>query len=148
MRGRASNQCSQAGVRFFPPSSCVTLTRFVKWTPTWLSPRARPLGSVLPWRGILRHLARLWGASFCGYAGRLCLPIWHGTSSSMRALGGGAGYLLCVAVLAIYFLYALGTGSFTWWRAGVAAAFVLVPVTLAARRGTRVGAGWAGCFAR
>ncbi|HXN21856.1 MAG TPA: type II CAAX endopeptidase family protein [Candidatus Dormibacteraeota bacterium] len=59
-----------------------------------------------------------------------------------RALGGGAGYLLCVAVLAIYFLYALGTGSFTWWRAGVAAAFVLVPVTLAARRERRFAPGW------
>lgn len=59
-----------------------------------------------------------------------------------RTLGAGAGYLLSVAVLAGYLTYALGTGSFTWSRAGTAAAFVLVPVTLAASRERRTAPGW------
>lgn len=59
-----------------------------------------------------------------------------------RVLGGGAGYLLSVAALAVYFIYALGTRNFTWWRAGLAAAFVLVPVTLAASRERGSAPGW------
>lgn len=50
------------------------------------------------------------------------------------SLRGAVGYLLTFAVLGSYFIYALGTGTLTWSRAGIVAAFVLVPVTLAAAR--------------
>lgn len=58
------------------------------------------------------------------------------------ALGPGGGFLLSVAVLGAYFVYAMSTGTFTWMRGAIAAAFVLVPVTLATLRERGAAPGW------
>jgi membrane protease YdiL (CAAX protease family) len=49
-----------------------------------------------------------------------------------RAGGPQGGVLVSLWPLAAYLIYALGTGSFAWWRLGIAAAYALVPVALAA----------------
>src|SRR6202041_3346565 len=46
--------------------------------------------------------------------------------------GAQMGVLLALWPLGAYFVYALGTGSFAWWRAGIAVAFTLVPIALVA----------------
>ncbi len=58
------------------------------------------------------------------------------------ALGPGGGFLLSVAVLGAYFVYAVSTGTFIWMRAAIAAAFVLVPVTLATLGERGASPGW------
>ncbi len=72
----------------------------------------------------------------------ILLACGHLQQRAAKALGAGAGYLLSVMLLAAYFIYALATGSFTWWRAGIAVAFVLVPVTLAASSERTSAPGW------
>ncbi len=58
------------------------------------------------------------------------------------AFGPGGGFLLSVAVLGAYFVYAMSTGTFTWMHAAIAAAFVLVPVVLAAMGERGAAPGW------
>ena len=52
--------------------------------------------------------------------------------SFSAALGAGSGFLLGVIVYFAYIVYAVGSGSFTYGRAGGIAAFVFVPLSLAA----------------
>jgi hypothetical protein len=54
----------------------------------------------------------------------------------------GLGGLLALWPLAAYLVYALGTGSFAWWRVGVATAFTLAPVALAASANGRKSGAW------
>lgn len=82
------------------------------------------------------------GAYTCFLGAEILLACGNLQERLKRSLGAGAGYLLSVAVLGIYFIYSLGTHSFTWWHAGIATAFVLAPVTLAASREQRFPPGW------
>jgi membrane protease YdiL (CAAX protease family) len=55
--------------------------------------------------------------------------------SLQAALGPRAGIIVAFVPLAAYFAYALGTGTFTWWRGGIAAAYAVGPSLLAASAG-------------
>jgi len=50
----------------------------------------------------------------------------------LNNLGSGGPFALAPLPLLAYLIYALGTNSFLWWRAGLAAAYALVPVSLLA----------------
>jgi len=47
-----------------------------------------------------------------------------------RRVGPRASLLIAVVPLLMWLGYALGTGSFAWWRAGIATAYTIVPVAL------------------
>jgi membrane protease YdiL (CAAX protease family) len=47
-----------------------------------------------------------------------------------RRVGSHAGVLVAVVPLLAYLIYMLGTNSFAWWRAAIAAAYTLGPVLL------------------
>jgi len=87
-------------------------------------------------------------ASWLGYGGRgfaatltafsfhfgvMLLLAARGVPESFSSrLGGGSGYLVGAAALFVYLIYAIGTSTFTFSRAGVIAAIVFVPLALAA----------------
>jgi hypothetical protein len=65
-------------------------------------------------------------------AGELWLASPAMLETITRASGPQGGVLVSLWPLAAYLIYALGTGSFAWWRLGIATAYALVPVALAA----------------
>ena len=57
----------------------------------------------------------------------------HGVPESLAArLGAGSGFLLGVAMLLVYLIYALGTNTFAFTRAAAIAGLVFIPLALAA----------------
>jgi uncharacterized protein len=80
-------------------------------------------------------------------AGEICLASPAILRSLQAALGPQTGVLVALVPLAAYFAYALGTRTFTWWRAGIAAVYAVGPAALVAsaaghksRRGGKLGA--------
>ena len=87
-------------------------------------------------------------ASWLGYGGRgfaatltafaifflvMLLFAARGVPESLVArFGAGSGFMLGVAVFLVYLIYALGTNTFAFTRAGAIAAFVFIPLALAA----------------
>ncbi len=70
---------------------------------------------------------------FAFYLGAVLLLAARGVAERLLAsYGSGAGFLHGFAALFAYLIYALGTNSFVLWHAGVAGAFVLIPMALAA----------------
>lgn len=62
--------------------------------------------------------------------------------SMQRAIGPRMGALVALGPLAAYFVYALGTGTFTWCRGGIAAVYALAPTVLAASASGRAPGWW------
>jgi uncharacterized protein len=106
----------------------------------------RPSVAVLLWSG-LSLCAALYGirhglgtpayfALLMAFLMLLAGEIWLAApvilQSMQRAIGPQMGTLVALGPLAAYFVYALGTGTFTWWRGGIAAAYALAPTVLAA----------------
>jgi len=58
------------------------------------------------------------------------------------ALGAGSGFLLGVFGYFVYIVYAVGTGSFSYARAGAIAGFVFVPLALAASAERKAAGAW------
>jgi membrane protease YdiL (CAAX protease family) len=65
-------------------------------------------------------------------AGEICLASPAILKSLQAPLGAQTGILVAIVPLAAYFAYALGSWTFTWWRAGIAAAYALGPSVLVA----------------
>jgi membrane protease YdiL (CAAX protease family) len=59
-----------------------------------------------------------------------------------RRTGSHFGVLASIAPLFAYLIYLLGTNSFTWWRAGISAAYVLAPVLIAVSAGHAKPGAW------
>jgi membrane protease YdiL (CAAX protease family) len=65
-------------------------------------------------------------------AGEIWLAAPAIQESMQRAIGPQMGALVALWPFAAYLIYALGTGTFAWWRTGIAAVYVFAPVVLAA----------------
>lgn len=59
-----------------------------------------------------------------------------------RLAGPQRGVLIAVIPFLAYLIYLAGTNSFTWWRAGLAAAYTLAPVVIALAAGTARPGAW------
>src|SRR5580700_9887168 len=120
----------------------------------------RPTLAVLLWCG-LSLVAALYGiraglgtrayfalliAFMMLMAGEICLAAPAISRTLERIIvaqtGTQMGALLALWPLGAYMVYAIGTGSFTWWRAGIAAAFALAPVALLASASGRKSGAW------
>jgi membrane protease YdiL (CAAX protease family) len=106
----------------------------------------RPTLAVLLWCG-LSLVAALYGiraglgtrayfalliAFMMLMAGEIWLAVPAICKTLERMIVAQTGALLALWPLGAYFVYAIGTGSFAWWRAGIAAAFAFAPVALVA----------------
>jgi hypothetical protein len=69
---------------------------------------------------------------FSFYFGVMLVFAARGIEFLSARFGAGAGYLLGAAAFLAYLLYAIGTNTFSFSRAGVVAALVFVPLALAA----------------
>ena len=65
-------------------------------------------------------------------AGEICLASLGIREPLVRATGPQGGAMVALWPLGAYVLYAAGTGSLTWLRIGIAAAYILTPLALAA----------------
>jgi membrane protease YdiL (CAAX protease family) len=72
------------------------------------------------------------------FAGELFPAAANVTQSIQRALPSSAAWLLAAPLLAAYGIYAVGTGSSTAWHWIIAAAYVLLPLTLLSLRASSV----------
>lgn len=59
-----------------------------------------------------------------------------------RRLGFPAGILFSLTPYFAYLIYLFGTGTFSWWRAGIAAAYVFTPAALAIAAGSAKPGAW------
>jgi membrane protease YdiL (CAAX protease family) len=59
-----------------------------------------------------------------------------------RRVGSHAGVLVAVVPFLAYLIYLLGTNSFSWWRAAIAAAYTLGPVLLVISSGGSKAGAW------
>jgi hypothetical protein len=59
-----------------------------------------------------------------------------------RRAGSHRGVLIAVVPFVAYLIYLAGTNNFTWWRAALAAAYILVPVLLTISAGTAKPGAW------
>ncbi|MGH9680893.1 MAG: CPBP family glutamic-type intramembrane protease [Candidatus Acidiferrales bacterium] len=59
-----------------------------------------------------------------------------------RRTGSHFGVLVCTTPLCAYLIYLFGTNDFTWWRAALAAAYILAPALLAISAGTTQPGAW------
>lgn len=75
-------------------------------------------------------------------AGEIWLAAPAISSALQRVIRPGMGVLLALWPLAAYFVYAVGTGTLTWWRGGIAAAYSLAPAVLAASASGRKPGAW------
>jgi membrane protease YdiL (CAAX protease family) len=106
----------------------------------------RPTLAVLLWCG-LSLVAALYGiraglgtrayfALLVAFMMLMAGEIWLAAPAISRTLerisAAETGALMALWPLGAYFVYAIGTGTFGWWRAGIAAAFTLAPVALVA----------------
>jgi uncharacterized protein len=128
-----------------------------------LLPATRQLG-VLPMLGLWAGLC-LTGtlyATWHGYGGRgfaatltafaffflvMLLFAARGVADGLAArFGPGGGFALGAAAFLAYLIYALGTNTFTFARAGVAGCFVFVPMALTASAKRKPGGTWQDFF--
>src|ERR1019366_10515087 len=110
------------------------------------------------------------GLWFAGVAGAAVYGAWHGYSGRAfvatlgvlaffcaiqllfaagnlgerlgRRTGPQRGVLVATVPFFAYLIYMLGTNSFTWWRAGIAAAYILTPVLLVISAGSAKPGAW------
>jgi hypothetical protein len=98
------------------------------------------------------------GVWFAGVAGAAVYGAWHGYSGRAfvatlgatgnlgerlgRRTGSHRGVLVATIPFFAYLIYVLSTNSFTWWRAGVAAAYILTPVLLVISAGSAKPGAW------
>ncbi len=110
------------------------------------------------------------GLWFAGVAGAAVYGAWHGYSGRAfvatlgvlafffaiqllcaagnlgerlgRRTGSQRGVLVALIPFFAYLIYMLGTNSFTWWRAGAAAAYILTPVLLVISAGSAKPGAW------
>ncbi|HET8924948.1 MAG TPA: type II CAAX endopeptidase family protein [Candidatus Acidoferrum sp.] len=67
----------------------------------------------------------------------------RGVDDSLTArFGAGSSYLLGVAAFLVYLIYALGTNTFAFGRAGVVAGFIFAPLALAATAKQKAPGAW------
>lgn len=59
-----------------------------------------------------------------------------------RRTGPQQGVLVATVPFFAYLIYLLGTNSFAWWRAGIAATYILAPVLLAISAGSAKPGAW------
>jgi CAAX protease family protein len=59
-----------------------------------------------------------------------------------RRMGSHFGVLACTIPFFAYLIYLLGTNSFTWWRVGISAAYILAPVLIAVSAGHAKPGAW------
>ncbi len=64
-----------------------------------------------------------------------------------RRTGPHRGVLLAVVPFLAYLIYLLGTNSFTWWRVGIAASYILAPVLLVLSASKTPPGAWQGYLA-
>lgn len=95
------------------------------------------------WQGLGgRSFALTLGVFAFLLAGQL-LCAARGVQDRLRFLVGAHGApTVALLPLLAYLIYALGTNSFVWWRAGIAAAYVLLPVLLLAGARNRPAGTW------
>jgi len=85
------------------------------------------------WRGFgARPFAATMAAFDILLAGEVCLAAPGISEPLVRAVGPQGGPMMALWPLAAYILYAAGTGSMTWTRMLIAAAYILTPLALAA----------------
>lgn len=110
------------------------------------------------------------GLWFAGVAGAAVFGAWHGFSGRAfvvtlgvlafyfavqlfcaagnlgerlaRRIGSHFGVLVSIVPFFAYLIYALGTNSFSWWRTGIAAAYILTPVLLTISAGSAKAGAW------
>ena len=115
-----------------------------------------PLSTLGLWAALT--LAGALYASWHGYGGRgfaatltafalfflvMLLFAARGVADGLAArFGAGSGYLLGAAAFLVYLIYALGTNTFAFARAATVAAFVLIPLALAASAKHRPPGAW------
>jgi hypothetical protein len=75
-------------------------------------------------------------------AGELWLAAREMRDKMTRLSGVQGGVLVALWPLATYLIYAVGSGSFAWWRFGIATAYALVPVALAATAHNHSAGAW------
>jgi membrane protease YdiL (CAAX protease family) len=112
----------------------------------------RPGAAIALWGGLCLcaafygrlsgHGSREFGTTLVAMAILFAGEVWLAAPAIIAALtrasGPQGGVLVALWPLIAYLIYALGalgavgTGSFAWWRFGIAAAYTLVPVVLAA----------------
>ncbi len=80
---------------------------------------------------------------FSFYFGVMLLFAARGVSEFLSArFGSGAGYLLGAAAFLAYLIYAIGTNTFAFSRAGAVAAIIFVPLALAASAERKPAGAW------
>ena len=135
------------------PGSCLQLRYNLRLPATR---QIGPLSMVGVW-AVLCFGGGLYG-SWLGYGGReyaatlttfafyfavLSLFAARGVPEFLASrFGSGSGYLLGVAILLGYLIYALGTNTFSFARAGAIAALVFVPLALAASAEGQAAGAW------
>lgn len=75
-------------------------------------------------------------------AGELLPAAGHLGERIVRRVGPRASLLIALVPLLAWLGYALGTGSFAWWRAGIAAAYALAPAALIVSAGAAKPGAW------
>ena len=93
--------------------------------------------------------ARAFVAAFLAFAllfGGMLLFASRGVVERVAAVRPGAGWLLGVALLLVYVLYAVGTGTLTLLRLGEVALFLFVPLAVLASAGETAAGTWQDFF--
>jgi len=92
------------------------------------------------------HEPRVQVTMLAAFAMLLAADVWLASpaicASIRRAASLQTGVVMVLWPLAGYLVYAVGAGNFAWWRFGIAAAYALVPVTLAATAGEQKPGVW------
>jgi membrane protease YdiL (CAAX protease family) len=99
------------------------------------------------WFGGLRvHGSRGYAAIVVAFAVLVAGELWLAAPAMRekitRVSGVQGGVLVALWPLATYLIYAFGSGTFAWWRFGIATAYTFVPVALAATAHNRSAGAW------
>jgi membrane protease YdiL (CAAX protease family) len=96
--------------------------------------------------GLRAHGARAYAAIVVAFAVLVAGELWLAAPAMRekitRASGPQGGVLVALWPLGSYLIYAFGSGTFTWWRFGIAAAYALVPVAFAATAHNQGAGAW------
>src|SRR5579862_5468433 len=85
------------------------------------------------WSGLgARPFATTLAAFAILLAGEICLAVPGIRETLVRAAGPQAGAMVALWPFCAYVLYAVGTGSVSWFRMAIAAIYILTPLVLAA----------------
>jgi membrane protease YdiL (CAAX protease family) len=82
-------------------------------------------------------------STFAFYFGAMLIFAARGVPEFLASrFGSGGGYLLAAATFLAYIVYAIGTNTFAFTRAGAVAAFVFVPLALEASAERKAAGAW------